>query len=85
MEDRIAGVFRSIGEGVLSPRGRQVVELTLRGHSADSFGKRLEISSGTVRIHRRNIYTKLRMSSQGELFSHFINAMLKSGTHIPPS
>lgn len=76
MEERIEGAFRSIGEGVLTARERQVVELTLRGHSADAIGKLLEISSGTVRIHRRNIYTKLRISSQGELFSAFINAML---------
>lgn len=74
--ERIAGAFQRIGEGVLTPRERQVVELTLRGHSADAIGKILEISPGTVRIHRRNIYTKLRISSQGELFSVFINAML---------
>lgn len=78
MEDRIEAAFRSIGEGVLTRRERQVVELTLRGHSADAIGKRLGISSGTVRIHRRNIYSKLRISSQGELFSEFINAMLVS-------
>ena len=76
MEERISGAFHSIGEGVLTARERQVVELTLRGHSADAIGKLLEISSGTVRIHRRNIYTKLRISSQGELFSLFIEAML---------
>jgi hypothetical protein len=28
-----------------------------------------------VRIHRRNIYSKLRISSQGELFSEFIASM----------
>lgn len=76
MEERISSAFHSIGEGVLTARERQVVELTLRGHSADAIGKLLEISSGTVRIHRRNIYTKLRISSQGELFSMFIEAML---------
>lgn len=76
MENRIAGAFQTIGEGVLTPRERQVVELTLRGHSADAIGKQLEISAGTVRIHRRNIYSKLRISSQGELFSLFIEAML---------
>jgi DNA-binding CsgD family transcriptional regulator len=76
MEERIEDAFLSIGEGILTARERQVVELTLRGHSADAIGKLLEISSGTVRIHRRNIYTKLRISSQGELFSAFINAML---------
>lgn len=76
MEERISDAFQSVGEGVLTPRERQVVELTLRGHSADSIGKLLEISSGTVRIHRRNIYTKLRIGSQGELFSMFIEALL---------
>jgi len=79
MEARIEGAFRSIGEGVLTARERQVVELTLRGHSADAIGRLLEISSGTVRIHRRNIYSKLRIGSQGELFSAFLNAMLGQG------
>lgn len=76
MENRIEHAFRSIGEGILTPREREVVELTLRGHSADAIGDLLKISSGTVRIHRRNIYSKLRISSQGELFSEFITAML---------
>ena len=79
IEGRIEAAFRSIGEGVLTPREREVVELTLRGHSADAIGRLLGISPGTVRIHRRNIYAKLRISSQGELFSAFINAMLASG------
>lgn len=76
MENRIERAFRSIGEGILTPREREVVELTLRGHSAEAIGTLLKISSGTVRIHRRNIYSKLRISSQGELFSEFITAML---------
>lgn len=74
--ERVEETFQRIGEGVLTPRERQVVELTLRGHSADAIGTMLGISSGTVRIHRRNIYTKLRISSQGELFSVFIDAMM---------
>jgi DNA-binding CsgD family transcriptional regulator len=28
-----------------------------------------------VRIHRRNVYSKLRISSQGELFSRFIQTL----------
>lgn len=76
MQERISDAFQRVGEGVLTLRERQVVGLTLRGHSADAIGKLLEISSGTVRIHRRNIYSKLRISSQGELFSLFIQAML---------
>jgi len=76
IEGRIEVAFRRIGAGVLSPRERQVVELTLRGHSAEAIGRLLGIASGTVRIHRRNIYSKLRINSQGELFSCFINAMI---------
>lgn len=75
IEGRIEVAFRRIGEGVLSPREREVVELTLRGHSAEAVGRLLGIASGTVRIHRRNIYSKLRINSQGELFSCFITAM----------
>ncbi|AXI49053.1 helix-turn-helix transcriptional regulator [Sulfitobacter sp. SK012] len=74
-DTNIERAFLKIGEGVLTPREREVVELTLRGHSADALGKLLGISSGTVRIHRRNIYAKLRISSQGELFSTFISAI----------
>lgn len=75
VEEKIERAFRSIGEGVLTPREREVVEHTLRGHSADAIGKLLGISSGTVRIHRKNIYAKLRINSQGELFSAFISAI----------
>lgn len=64
--------FHSFGQGVLTAREREVVEYTLKGHSAEAVGRLLGISPGTVRIHRRNIYAKLRIGSQGELFSRFI-------------
>jgi len=80
IDDRIRTAFRSIGEGVLTPREREIVEYTLQGYSADATGKTLGISPGTVRIHRRNIYAKLRISSQGELFSAFISAIMAGQT-----
>jgi DNA-binding CsgD family transcriptional regulator len=67
--------LRGFGEGLLTPRERQVVEYTLRGHSAEAAGRALGISPGTVRIHRRNIYAKLGIGSQGELFSRFISTL----------
>lgn len=70
--------FQTFGKGVLTPREREVVEFTLKGHSADAVGRILEISPGTVRIHRRNIYSKLHIRSQGELFSEFINTLLEN-------
>lgn len=74
-ENRIERTFHSFGEGILTPREREVVEYTLKGHSAEAVGGILSISPGTVRIHRRNIYAKLRISSQGELFSAFIRTL----------
>jgi len=68
--------FQKFDEGMLTPREKEVVEFTLKGHSADAVGRILGISPGTVRIHRRNIYSKLRIRSQGELFSRFIEALL---------
>lgn len=79
---RLERAFLKFGEGVLTPREREVVEYTLKGHSADAIGRILEIASGTVRIHRGNIYSKLRISSQGELFSMFIK-MLTIESKLP--
>jgi len=55
----------------ITPRETQVVAQVLEGHSSDSIARSLGISVGTVRIHRRNIYGKLQISSQQELFSIF--------------
>lgn len=68
--------FGNFGAGILTPREREVAEFTLKGHSAESAGQSLGISSGTVRIHRRNIYSKLRINSQGELFMRFLDTLV---------
>jgi len=68
--------LQHFAEGRLTPRERQVVEYTLKGYSAEALGRVLQISSGTVRIHRRNIYAKLGISSQGELFARFIDTLV---------
>jgi DNA-binding CsgD family transcriptional regulator len=55
----------------ITPRETQVVVKVLEGHSSGSIAESLNISVGTVRIHRRNIYSKLQISSQQELFAIF--------------
>lgn len=55
----------------ITPRETQVVAQVLEGHSSESIARSLGISVGTVRIHRRNIYAKLQISSQQELFAMF--------------
>lgn len=77
-DQEIERSFQRFGEGLLTPREREVVEYTLKGYSAEALCRILGISSGTVRIHRRNIYAKLGISSQGELFARFIDTLIKT-------
>jgi len=74
MHDRQTIIEHTVGELLgarITPREIQVVALVLEGHSSESIANDLGISVGTVRIHRRNIYGKLNISSQQELFSIF--------------
>ena len=63
---QVTSAFENFGEG-------EVVRMVLRGHSSNSIGRLFQITTGTVKIHRKNIYAKLGISSQSELFSHFIS------------
>nr|WP_254454761.1 helix-turn-helix transcriptional regulator [Acetobacter estunensis] len=69
--------FRNFERERLSPREQDVVALLLRGHSSLSAAKNLGIAEGTVKIHRKNIYAKLGISSQSMLFSRFITSIIK--------
>jgi DNA-binding CsgD family transcriptional regulator len=60
------------GRDVLTPRECEVVKLVLRGYSTKSISQSLGISPGTVKVHRENIYGKLDVSTQAELFNMFI-------------
>lgn len=75
LSDYVDRTFISFGEPVLSAREQEVARLILRGHSSGSIAESLGISSGTVKIHRRNLYAKLNISSQSELFSLFIDVL----------
>ncbi|MCB1422326.1 MAG: helix-turn-helix transcriptional regulator [Nitratireductor sp.] len=63
---------------VLSRREVEIVSLILKGHSSVSTGEVLGITPGTVKIHRKNIYAKLGISSQAELFNRFIRYISKT-------
>ena len=67
-EDR----FQEFGRDVLTEREMQVVQLILVGHRSTSIALLLDVSVSTVKTHRRNIYSKLQISSQAELFSLFL-------------
>lgn len=59
----------AFGAGVLSPRENEVVRLVLAGHATRAVADALGCAEGTVKAHRRNAYSKLGVSSQGELFA----------------
>jgi DNA-binding CsgD family transcriptional regulator len=52
----------------------------LRGNSSKAIAKRLSISQETVKVHRRNLYAKLGVSSQSELFSLFLQRLTQQET-----
>lgn len=59
----------------LTDREAAIVELVLQGHSSESIGLRLGISTGTVKVHRRNVYRKLGISSQTQLLSIYLKSL----------
>ena len=58
----------------LSERERQVVSLILAGHPTAGIARKLGLSPGTVKNHRRNIYSKLDITTERELFIQYIDA-----------
>lgn len=60
----------------VTQREAEIAAMVLRGHSNTSIGLTLNISIETVKVHRRNLYAKLRISSQAELYMLFINHIL---------
>jgi DNA-binding CsgD family transcriptional regulator len=76
--ERLEGTLQRFGSSVLTPREGQVMRLMLEGYSAPSLAKVLGLSVETVRVHRRNIYEKLRISSLGELFNLALRAVTTS-------
>jgi len=52
----------------LSSREVQIATLIVQGHSSRSIALNLDISPQTVKVHRRNLYSKLGISAQNELY-----------------
>lgn len=67
-----AAAAASIGNPALTRRENEIVCLILKGHSTLSIAAVLNLSPNTVKVHRRQIYAKLRISSQVELFHLFL-------------
>lgn len=70
---QVSAAYTEFGAKQLSERERQIVSLILQGHSTGSVAHLLDISAGTVKVHRKNIYRKLGLSTQAELFAAFLS------------
>jgi DNA-binding CsgD family transcriptional regulator len=75
IDHQVELAFRTFGASLLSPREKSVLELMLRGYSTEVSAQRLGIARETLRRHRKNIYRKLDVNSQTDLFALFINSM----------
>jgi len=71
----IEAAMDRFGDGILTERERQIAILVLKGHSSKSIAARIDVSPGTVKIHRKNFYKKLAVSSQSELFHVFLRSL----------
>jgi DNA-binding CsgD family transcriptional regulator len=62
----------------LTPREREIVVLVLEGHPSATIAKRLGIGRGTVKNHRRRLYDKLDITTERELFLHYLEWLAQS-------
>lgn len=62
----------TFGSGVLTRREQEITGLILQGHSSKAIAGLLDISAGTVKVHRKNIHARLNTGTQSELFSMFL-------------
>jgi DNA-binding CsgD family transcriptional regulator len=72
-DDDVETMFLSVFKDQLTSTQRNVARMILRGHSNVSIANILNITEGTAKLHRSNIYKRLSISSQTELFQLFIN------------
>lgn len=75
MEQSVTRAFGLFGRSLLTGRERDVLGLILQGYSSKVAAERLGISLETLRRHRKNIYRKLDVCSQNELFSLFLSSL----------
>ena len=55
----------------ITTREKDVLQLLLSGFSNKEIAGKLSLSAETIKVHRRNIYAKLNIKSQPELFARF--------------
>lgn len=76
--ERLVSKLQQLGSGLLTEREQQVTQMVLKGHSNHSIADIFGLSIETVKVHRRNIYRKLNISSVSELYSIALEQVLSA-------
>lgn len=75
----IDSAMESFGSNLLTRRESEIISMILHGHAGKNIAADLGISLETVKLHRRNAYSKLQVKSQAELFYAFISSLASLG------
>ena len=84
MVDALAAKLFSQKGVELTPRQVEVGLLILQGHSSKSIALMLGISWQTVKVFRKQLYARCRISSQGELFALLL-PLIGEGADMAPA
>ncbi len=76
LRSQLETALESFGSSLLTERERQMVKMILHGHSNKAISERLKISVETVKLHRKNAYSKLDIGTLGELFHLFLGSLM---------
>jgi DNA-binding CsgD family transcriptional regulator len=68
-------VMDNFGCSLLTAREMDIMQLTMRGYSDKLSARQLDITPGTVRNHKKSIFNKLHVSSQGQVFGLLLDAL----------
>lgn len=82
--EHVRAVFSSFGEELLTRREHTIAQLMLQGYSSLEIARQLRIAWSTVKVHRRNLYEKLEVDSQAQLFGLFMGELLGAGLFSRP-
>jgi DNA-binding CsgD family transcriptional regulator len=75
LERQLDNALIKFGSSILTAGEGRVLQLILHGHSIKSIAIKLDNSAETIKYHRKNIYIKLDVSTQSELFYLFIASL----------
>ncbi|TKB45377.1 helix-turn-helix domain-containing protein [Thalassotalea mangrovi] len=74
-ENHLDNALEAFGTSLLTPKECEILHFVLRGYANKCIAGKMDNSAETIKHHRKNIYLKLDVSSQSELFYLFIAAL----------